>query len=414
MTRLTSPASGRSAGPVPPGTLRVVLAAGLLMGTVTQFLLGALAPAITRDLGLTASRFGAAVTALFAVGTAAAATADRVIRVLGPRRTYLAAQLAVGTALLVLGTVPTQLALAAAVVLAGGAMGVVNPTTNAVIARDVAGPHRTRVVGYVQSGVQAGALLAGFTATAAVLLGGWQRAVVVVSAGAFAVAAATHQLLPADAGAPREARPDVPHNLRHLAHTFAVYAFFMAAGAAVVFAYLPLYAAQHVGFTHAAAGALAAVFGVVGIAARVALTRMSFVSGGRLPRVMFALGTGAAISLLMVAAAARAPWMLWAAALVFGATAVSWPAVLMAALVEIAGARFAARLTSWVFVAFYLGLLATPAAFGVVVEGPGYGPGWMLAAALFAVAAVVGSRVRTQPVPAGQACFPTSHPDAAS
>lgn len=49
---------------------------------------------------------------------------------------------------------------------------------------------------------------------------------------------------------------------------FCAYAFLMGAGAAVVFAYLPLYAVERLNFADAAAGALAAVFGVVGLVAR--------------------------------------------------------------------------------------------------------------------------------------------------
>jgi predicted MFS family arabinose efflux permease len=399
--------SGPVSGQTRAHSLTLLLAAGLLIGTITQFLVGTLAPSITRDLDLGASQFGLIVSLLFAVGCLGAASSQWLVQRLGLRLAFMSVQWLVAMALTLLALVQTQSALVGSAILAGVAMGIINPITNAVIARDVNAPAQTPVVGVVQSGVQVGTLIAGLAAPAAVVLGNWDRPLLVLAAGAVLVSLAAPRLMDADWADRVAEGVAIPSDLRTLAYAFVAYAFLMAAGAAVMFAYLPLYASERLGFSDGAAGLLGAVFGAVGFAARLLFTRSRTAIGPRLGRLLVGLGMGAAGALILVALAPQAPWLTWAGAALFGATAVAWPAVLLAGVVEVGGSSLAARLTSWVFIGFYAGLLATPALFGRVVEsGLGYTVGWLLAAGIFLAAAATGIGVRRRH-PAGSA--PPSH-----
>jgi predicted MFS family arabinose efflux permease len=57
----------------------IILTAVMALGTCTQFVLGALAPRVSTELGLSAASFGLLVTGLFGCGLLIAPTAGRVV-----------------------------------------------------------------------------------------------------------------------------------------------------------------------------------------------------------------------------------------------------------------------------------------------------------------------------------------------
>lgn len=371
----------------------------MALGTLSQFVLGALGPRIIGDLAIGRATFGLAVTALFASGFVLAPVAGGVVDRVGGRRSLVGVCVAAAVAMggLALATSVWWFALVAA---GGGvAMALANPATNRVVRACSSRQQRGTVVGVTQAGVQAGALTAGLLAATSGWLGGWRGvAWLLVAVGLAGVALVLWVLPPlphrpaaepdhgAGAWTRVLTRPSLP------TATVAIYAVLMGAGSGAVFSHLPLYAFGDVGLGEAAAGAIPAVFGVVGMLARVQVGRSADRGPGAVP-LLVAMGVGAAGAAALLALAAGAgPAALWVGVVLFGMTGVAWPAVAMLTVVRAAPAGRVGAATGWVATGLFAGLLVTPAAAGWAAEvGPGYpAVWWALVGSHLAAATVAG------------------------
>jgi nitrate/nitrite transporter NarK len=169
----------------------------------------------------------------------------------------------------------------------------------------------------------------------------------------------------------------------------------MGTGVAAINAYLPLYLVERAGASQAAAGSVVATIGVVGIGSRIAWGWAS----ERMPSFslpLLLLGIGAVLAVGMVAAVERIGlWVAWPAAVLFGASAVTWNAVGMLAVISESGSRLAGRASGAVTAGFYIGFVASPMLFGWLVDATrDYVSAWLLVAAVFAatVAVAIGWR----------------------
>jgi hypothetical protein len=78
-------------------------------------------------------------------------------------------------------------------------------------------------------------------------------------------------------------------------------------------------------------------------------------------------------------------WVAWPAVILIGATAVTWNAVGMLAVITESGTRLAGRASGVVIFGFYIGFVGSPMAFGLLVDGLGsYLLAWTLVGVLFA------------------------------
>jgi nitrate/nitrite transporter NarK len=159
---------------------------------------------------------------------------------------------------------------------------------------------------------------------------------------------------------------------------------------AAINAYLPLYLVERAGASHELAGAVVAAIGVVGVGSRIAWGWAS----ERMPSFtlpLLLLGLGAVLAVAMVAAVERIGlWIAWPAAIVFGASAVTWNAVGMLAVITESGSRLAGRASGVVTAGFYIGFVGSPMVFGLVVDAAqDYLPAWLLVMAVFAATVVV-------------------------
>jgi nitrate/nitrite transporter NarK len=177
----------------------------------------------------------------------------------------------------------------------------------------------------------------------------------------------------------------------------------MGSGVATINAYLPLYLVERADASQEVAGTVAATIGLVGIVSRIgwgwASERMR---GFSLPLLL--LGGGAVVAVLMVLAVeAVGVWLAWPAAALFGASAVTWNAVGMLAVISSSGVGTAGRASGVVVFGFYIGFVASPMLFGWLVDTTsGYTLAWALVAATFAATAVViGAWRRSEAMNAG-------------
>jgi predicted MFS family arabinose efflux permease len=207
----------------------------------------------------------------------------------------------------------------------------------------------------------------------------------------LACAAAVLILVPHDRRAELDHRPtDEARRLTPLVGWLTTYAFLMGGGVAIVGAYLPLFAREEVGLSVGTAGMLAGVIGGIGIASRIAwgwgTERL-----GDYPLALGILGVGAvAASLATLLAPDVGSWMIWAAAVLFGLTAITWNAIGMLAIVAEVGTHAAGRASGLVQSGFYGGFVVTPALFGYSVDRTEeWTLGWWGVVAMFAGASAV-------------------------
>lgn len=173
----------------------------------------------------------------------------------------------------------------------------------------------------------------------------------------------------------------------------------MGAGVSVLGAYLPLYTQEQVNLSAATAGLLVGVMGFVGIVSRIAWG-WSTERIGRFSLALAAMSIGSVVGIFFLLGGRLAPALVWLAVVVFGATAVTWNAVGMLAVITSVEAPDAGRASGHVLAGFYSGFIVTPALFGYSVDSTGtYLWGWLAVAGLFATAAMVarGARLRSAP-----------------
>lgn len=364
----------------------------LMMGTGTYagYAFGVLGPDLVTEFDLSRFELGLVTTTFFVVGGPLSLVAGRATDRFGARRVMLAAFAVSATAIAGMALAPTYAVLLGMAAFAGIALAAGNPVTNKLIAVHVAPGGRGLIMGGKQSGVQVGAFLTGaLLAPLAVALGwrtalGWS-ALIPLAGIALALAVVPGERRDPDASAADRSGP-LPHGVYWL----AAYAFLMGSGVATINAYLPLYLVERADASQEVAGTVAATIGLVGIFSRIgwgwASERMRSFS---LPLLL--LGGGAVVAVLMVLAVEMVGlWLAWPAAALFGATAVTWNAVGMLAVISSSGAGTAGRASGVVVFGFYIGFVASPVLFGWLVDTTsGYTLAWALVAATFAVTAVV-------------------------
>jgi MFS family permease len=376
------------------------LVLALAMGTSTYagYAFGVLGPMIRDEFAISRFQLGLLTTGFFLVGGPLSLAAGRATDRYGARRVMMIAFAVAGGTIVGMAAAPSLPWMLAGAAAAGLALATGNPVTNKLVADHLPPGGRGLMMGSKQAGVQVGAFLAGaLLAPIAGQIGwrvafGWSAAVPLL--GLLAALLVIPRAAGAEAGRAPEGIPDdgsLPAGVRWL----AAYAFLMGSGVAAINAYLPLYLVERGGASHELAGAVAATIGVVGIGSRIVLGWAS----ERMPTFslpLLLLGVGAVLAVAMVAAVERTGlWIAWPAAVLFGASAVTWNAVGMLAVITASGSRLAGRASGVVTAGFYLGFVGSPMVFGLLVDAAhDYLPAWLLVMAVFAatVAVVLGWR----------------------
>lgn len=366
-------------------------------GTFPGYAFGVLGPQLVAEFGLSRFELGLLTTSFFLVGGGLSLVAGHAVDRFGGKLVMNVSFVVAGAAVLGMANAAAYPVLLAMAALAGIALAAGNPTTNKLVAVNLPPGRRGLTMGSKQAGVQVGAFLTGaLLAPLAVALGwrmalGWSAVIplLAVLAAVLIIPGNGHSLhdgrdRPTDAG-PSEA-DRLPAGVRWL----AVYAFLMGSGVATVNAYLPLYLVETGGASPTVAGAVVALIGFTGIVSRV-LWGWGSERLHDFSRPLIALGAGAVVATGMIVAVQFVGlWAAWLAALVFGATAVTWNSVGMLAVVAASGPRLAGLASGVVLTGFYVGFVGSPLLFGWLVDRIGsYAPAWTLVAAVFGAAALV-------------------------
>lgn len=370
-----------------------------------QFAIGALGPLLSLELGLSRTQLGGMATTLFVAGMLWSPLAGRAADRTSARPLVVASFLGVAVSATVAGLADGYPMLLLSLALGGIPLALSNPVTNKLIAEHVGRGSQGVVIGFKQSGVHVGAMVAGAALPAAAVLLGW-RGAYLASVGVMVLAAVVAGRF-APAGAPRDPhRSGGAGSSSRLVVALGLYAFFMGAGLASVYTYLPLYASEQAGFAPQSAALLVALLGFVGTVSRIAWGFLGERMGDpSLPLTVMGAAATSAIVLLLFATA-LGPWALWTASILLGASAAAWNAVAMLIVIQRIRFEGAGRASGFVQAGFFAGFSGSPLLFGVVADATdGFTIGWAACAVLFACTIVLARRARWEPdapvVPSG-------------
>lgn len=342
------------------------------------------------DLALSRTQIGALAAAFALTDAPSGPWMGRLADRFGGRRMLVAVFALSAAGLLAMSAVPTYPLLLVAAMVAGLAAGGANPATNKLIVRHVPPGRRGLITGVKQSGVQAGVFLGGLLLPVGALAFGWRGALAISATVPLVGLVAALPLLPAGMqGEPGERLVDGPRRLSDPIRWLAVTAFLMGLGHSSLTTYLPLYAQEGVGLTVTIAGAVVGTSGFIGLAARILWSH--FAERARhlsAPLAWIAVLAVGSIGLVWSASPGTAG-LLWAGAVLAGASISSWMAVGMLAVMATADRREAGRASGVVAFGYAGGFLFGPPAFGYSVDATGaYHAGFGALVALFLLALV--------------------------
>jgi predicted MFS family arabinose efflux permease len=372
-----------------PARLVVVLTLAMALPMLVLYAVGALAPQLVTDLGVSRTELGILPAIGFAVAAVLSLWSGRIVDKLGTHRAGTILFLVVAVSFTAMSFTGGFGLLAAAIALCGVAQALSNPVTNRIIAERIPAHARGVVVGIKQSGVQLAALAAGLGLPSVAALWGWHIALAWVTPVALACLVATLRLPHAPRRPHTHSARLVPAAPGRALSWLLGLQLCLGAGLATVTTFAPLYAHQDLGISEAHAALVLAGFGVSGIVSRVLWTALA----GRRDHPL-----GLQLVLALCAAiAAGALWLsgevpaaglalVWVGTIGVGATAVAANAVSM--LIVINDRRFgpvghASALASG---GFFAGFAASPPVAGLLADTAGFAATWALAIAAFVLA----------------------------
>ncbi|MBV6288805.1 CynX/NimT family MFS transporter [Pseudomonas aegrilactucae] len=355
--------------------LRSLLAAGMALPMLVFYAIGALGPYLVADLDVPEYRLGYLTMSAFALAALLSLWAGAIVDRLGGRR---ALGLLFGTCALayaLAGLLPGFYGLVIALAICGAAQALANPATNLLIAENLPVAERAATVGFKQAGVQVSALFAGLLLPAIAQGLGWRTALVLFAPIALLLGCIGVRRLPA-----RQAgKAGLPITLQRPS---ACLALLMAVQCCVAIAlssfvtYLGVYARAQ-DMPAMLAGSLVAVFGLMGILARVLLTPLA----ARMKDESLMLGVLcllAALAVCSVSLAGPQSWAwLWVGSIGMGLTAVATNAVAMSMVLRDRSFGAPAASASLLSVGFFGGFALGPPLFGLLLgRSQGYSQVW--------------------------------------
>lgn len=351
--------------------LRSLLGAAMALPMLVFYAIGALGPFLVADLQVPEHWLGYLTMSAFGLAALLSLGAGAIVERLGGRRALGLLFGCCAAAYTLAGILPGFLGLVLALAVCGVAQALANPATNLLIAEQFPVAERAATVGFKQAGVQVSALFAGLLLPLLAQYLGWRVALVLFAPLALLLGWTVLRHLPGLPASARGASPPLRRPSTGLALLMAVQCSVAIALSSFV-TYLGVFArAQEV--PAVLAGSLVAVFGVMGIVARVLLTPLA----ARMRDESLMLGALCALAALAVFSLSRATPQAWIWLLVgsigMGLTAVATNAVAMSMVLRDRAFGAPAASASLLSVGFFAGFALGPPMFGALLRARGYG-----------------------------------------
>ena len=351
--------------------LRSLLGAAMALPMLVFYAIGALGPFLVADLQVPEHWLGYLTMSAFGLAALLSLGAGAIVERLGGRRALGLLFGCCAAAYTLAGILPGFLGLVLALAVCGVAQALANPATNLLIAEQFPVAERAATVGFKQAGVQVSALFAGLLLPLLAQYLGWRVALVLFAPLALLLGWTVWRHLPGLPGRARGASTTLCRPSAGLALLMAVQCSVAIALSSFV-TYLGVFARAQ-GVPAVLAGSLGAVFGVMGIVARVLLTPLA----ARLRDESLMLGALCALAALAVFSLSRATpqaWIwLWVGSIGMGLTAVATNAVAMSMVLRDRAFGAPAASASLLSVGFFAGFALGPPLFGALLRARGYG-----------------------------------------
>ena len=342
--------------------LAILLTLAMAMPMTLLYAVSALGPQLVRELGIAPAALGYFTLGSFGAAALLSLRAGEWVAQLGARRALAMLFAAVALTFALMAALPGFYSLLTVTVLLGLAQALANPATNVLIAQHAPPAHKAMLVGLKQSGVQMAALAVGLLLPSAALAWGWRAAFAALAAPACLLMWRAWRL-PEPAAVIGAPLARAPINARLAALMAAQGCVGVSLSAFLTF--LPLHAAS-LGMSPASAGLLVALFGAMGMAARLVLTPL----GARLREEAWLLAGLLLLAMLSLGVALSADafsldW-LWLGAAGMGLSAPATNAIAMSMLIRDPGFGGVATSAGRVSAAFFAGFALGPLMMGAL------------------------------------------------
>ena len=365
-----------------PSILLFVLIAAMAVGIVFNFGVTSLSAPLIETFGITDGQFGIILSTIFL----SAGLTSTLLGVLADRlRTIVQfAIIMIGTLLAFIVTIVWHsfAGFIVAALLVGPAQAMSNPVTNRLVATRVPAAQRSVWMGWKQSGVQMGMLVAGLSFPLIAAVGDWTAAALfgaAISAACFAISWVVLNRLrrPAN-GAPTPSTGSIVTNpseatkLPPAVWVFAAISFLNAVGTQGVNTYVSLFSIREFDFPVELGGLLLGVIGVIGILSRVGWGRVNGSWGRPAPLIsIMNLGGIAGLGALCLASITGQAWLVWVGIAMHAALPLAANVVINSGIIAAAPRARIGIASGLVSAGMYLGFASGPAIIGWLVDHTG-------------------------------------------
>jgi MFS family permease len=377
----------------------------------------ALGPFIRGDLNLSRTGFGLFAVVVFSTTALLSLPlgwlADRIGHRTGLGLNYLLSLAAIA----VLATAQGLPAFFASAVIGAAALALSNPVTNRMVAVLGNPARRGSIIATKQVGPQlAQAITAAAYPAIAALFATWRAGLAL--GAALVVGAMVPSLAwlrrgaarrPEAAAASAEAPAPAATGKRRMLLVFTAYALLSGLAYQAVAFTLPLFAHDALGLSPALAALTGAVFGLVGLASRLAWGAIADRIGNPTGAMaVIAALSAVAVALFLAAAWFSAPWALWLGSALFGASGTAVMVILTASVLKHWPAANAGSATGVVALGTFIGFALGPYLLGALSDRLGYPTAWAALTAVLLAAALLPVASRAGWLPSAAATRPRS------
>lgn len=361
-----------------PGVLLFVLIAAMAAGVIFNFGVTSMSAPLIETFGITDGQFGLILSTIYL----SAGLTSTLLGVLADRLRSI-----VQLGIIMIGTLAAFLltivwhsfaGFLVAALLVGPAQAISNPVTNRLIATRVPKWQRSAWMGWKQSGVQMGMLVAGLSFPLIATLGGWTAAATfgaTISAVCFGISwVVLHRLGRASNGTPAPRTGAIPTpgaatKLPAAVWIFTAISYLNSVGTQGVNAYVPLFSIREFDFPVELGGLLLGVIGVIGILSRVGWGRVNGSWGRPAPLIsIMNLGGIAGLAALALASATHQTWLVWVGIAMHASLPLAANVVINSGIIMAAPPSRIGIASGLVAAGMYLGFATGPAVIGWLVD----------------------------------------------
>jgi predicted MFS family arabinose efflux permease len=383
--------------------LVVVSALCLGVGASLGFIPGFIATTLRDDLGISRVQVGLLVSVHFGCTGLGSVLAARLTETFGARIVIVADMVIVAVSALFGAAVGQYWGLLVVAVVAGAAYSLINVGTNVAIGRAVPATRRTTAMSIKTAGVPLMAVVAGGAGPIVAAEFGWRF--ILVAIACVAAAAATIATLTFQDDRPTSVTQRTEAALPSGFYWFPIGAFLLIAGSQPLYSWTIAYLEQSLDAAPGLAGGISAGASAIGIVIMIANARVADREGpeARLRRLILLIAINAAATLLVLVGELFGIAVVAIGVVVGIGAQLAAIGTMHAAVVDRAP-HAVARATGVTMTGYYIGALASPAAFGALADATDtFAWSWGATTALLVVAlpvwAIAGRTPRPSPEP---------------